>query len=1041
MKKIYLAFAFTFLWGAVAWAQSVVINKVHNATDSFEGFSDAIELIVIEDHLDMRGLILKDLTLNNASNNDAGGKYKFNNIDFWKDMRSGTSIVLRRPVDASAAYVQDLDASNYKLDLVLPTFTVGGDYFTVLQGNPGGELFNITSNEIVMIKRDDGTANGLGINQVIHAFAIGTSNTSSQFTDLQTAGVPILYASGTTGTGYYQYPLNPDQNVSDYSGTKATSANTATNLGWGTGLGQPNINYIASLRTLYYIDAPTALVGFYPNASSITLNWADNSNNETGFEIEKSTDGIAFTSLATVTANINSYTATGITQSTTTYYRVRALNPSGNSGYTNVFSTSSITPPSVVVNKIFNATSVFEGYSDAIELLVIEDHLDMRGLIVKDISLPDANKDAGGRYQFNNLDFWKDIRSGTTIVLGRPSSASATYIQDTDPSDFKLDFVLPNSSSGSTYFTALQENPGGQYFNVSANDIVIIKKNDPDVTNGRGVKNAIHALAYGNSNTSTAYLDLIAAGVPVLYATGTSGTNSFQYPSNPDQDVSDYKGAKGISTTAGSDLGWGVGFGQNNIDYIESLRKRANSPSLLSAEVLDLSTIKLTWKDNTNNETNFEIERSTDGVTFNFLASVASNVINYSDNTVTAGLVYYYRVRANINSDFTFYTNIASLKAGAGIITSLSFSPVDLFENKAIGTVAGLFLISSPDVSTIATYSLIAGNGDVDNDKFQIVGDQLQVKELLNFEQQENYSVRVKANSQSNFGFENTFTISIKDVNEAPSITIIGAKNTCLGSEENIINLTGISPGPETSQNVTASISSNKPSAFASLSVTVLANGNGEIKYMLSPTAIAETINISLVLQDNGGTANGGVNTYTESFGLTINGFPTVAINSDKGNTVDKGVLVRLTASGGATYQWEGSGIVGDANTAEITVRPSESTTYKVTVTNTGGCSTVQDYLLTITTNYDLVQAANILSPNGDGINDYWKIENIDLYPNNVVKVFDKSGRVIYTKTGYNNEWDGRIAGASLIEDTYFYIIDFGPGEPKKKGFITMLNN
>jgi len=87
------------------------------------------------------------------------------------------------------------------------------------------------------------------------------------------------------------------------------------------------------------------------------------------------------------------------------------------------------------------------------------------------------------------------------------------------------------------------------------------------------------------------------------------------------------------------------------------------------------------------------------------------------------------------------------------------------------------------------------------------------------------------------------------------------------------------------------------------------------------------------------------------------------------------------------------------------------------------------------------VVAANLLSPNGDGLNDYWKIENIELYPENEVKVFDKSGRIIFSKKGYTNDWDGRIAGSSLNEDTYYYLIDFGPGQPKKKGFITMLNN
>jgi gliding motility-associated-like protein len=1040
MKKIFLAFVFIPLSVVVCLAQSVVINKVHNATDAFEGYSDAIELLVIEDHLDMRGLIIKDLSLN-VADKDAGGKYKFNDMDFWKDMRSGTTIVLRRPVDATETYTQDLDASNYKLDLMLPKFTSGSAYFTVLQADPGGQLFNISQNDIVIIKRDDHSTNGTGVNQAIHAFAIGNSNTSTQFLELQAAGVPILYATGTTGTGYFQYPQNPAKAITDYNGAKATSSNAGSDLGWGTGLGQNNIDYIKSLRTVFFIEAPTQLSGFYPDGTSLTLNWADHSDNETGFEVERSTDGTTFTSLATVSANIKTYTVTGVSQSQTTYYRVRALNPSGNSVYTNVFNTSAIKPPSVVVNKIYNATSEFQGHSDAVELLVIEDHLDMRGLIVKDISLPDANKDAGGRYRFNNIDFWKDIRSGTTIVLRRPASASATIPQDIDGSDYTLELLLPNTTSGSAYFTVMQTNTGGEYFNISANDIVIIKKDD-NTPQGRGFNQSIHAFAMGNSNTSSQYDELMATGVPILYATGTTGTGYFQYPSNPDQNVSDYKGTKAVSTNVGANLGWGVGFGQNNIDYIESLRKRSKSPSQLLAEVVSLTAIRLSWTDNTPNETGFEIERSTDGINFSLLATSAPNAVTFTDEATVSGTQYYYRIRTAIGTYLSYYSNTATVVAGAGIITDLKFIPVDLFENQAVGTAAGNLSADSPDQASLMTYTLVSGTDSDDNARFKIAGNQLQTNVSLDFEAQSSYKVRVRATSQSNYTFENTFVVSVLDVNEAPAITAIGPQNTCIGSEEKLITLSGINAGPENGQTiVSATVTANDPSLFEYLNASLLPDGKGEIRYKLK-NAVAGNSGLSLTLKDSGETANGGVDTSVESFDLIINDFPVITITSDKGNTIDKGMVLKLSATGGVSYQWENAeGIIGVTNTSGLTVRPAQTTSYKVTATNAGGCSTVQEFTVNINENYDLVVASNLLSPNGDGLNDVWKIENIDLYPNNEVKVFDKSGRIIFSKKGYNNDWDGRIAGSSLNEDTYYYIIDFGPGQPKKKGFITMLNN
>ncbi|WP_438894631.1 gliding motility-associated C-terminal domain-containing protein, partial [Bacillus cereus group sp. BC328] len=57
------------------------------------------------------------------------------------------------------------------------------------------------------------------------------------------------------------------------------------------------------------------------------------------------------------------------------------------------------------------------------------------------------------------------------------------------------------------------------------------------------------------------------------------------------------------------------------------------------------------------------------------------------------------------------------------------------------------------------------------------------------------------------------------------------------------------------------------------------------------------------------------------------------------------------------------------------------------------------------------IKATNILSPNGDGYNDKWIVDNIDFYPNNEVKIFDKAGRILYNKKGYDNSWDGTLDG------------------------------
>jgi titin len=84
--------------------------------------------------------------------------------------------------------------------------------------------------------------------------------------------------------------------------------------------------------------APGNLSATAVSSNRIDLAWSDNSTNETGFAIERSTDGVNFSQITTVAANLTSYSNTGLAASTTYFYRVRALGNAGPSGYSNVAS-------------------------------------------------------------------------------------------------------------------------------------------------------------------------------------------------------------------------------------------------------------------------------------------------------------------------------------------------------------------------------------------------------------------------------------------------------------------------------------------------------------------------------------------------------------------------------------------------------------------------------------------------------------------------------------------------------------------------------
>ncbi len=83
-------------------------------------------------------------------------------------------------------------------------------------------------------------------------------------------------------------------------------------------------------------QAPSGLDAAPKSGSRINLSWTDNSSNESRFEIERKTGpGGAYSRIANVAADETSYSDTGLSEKTTYYYRVHALNSAGNSGYSN----------------------------------------------------------------------------------------------------------------------------------------------------------------------------------------------------------------------------------------------------------------------------------------------------------------------------------------------------------------------------------------------------------------------------------------------------------------------------------------------------------------------------------------------------------------------------------------------------------------------------------------------------------------------------------------------------------------------------------
>ncbi|MBO9731417.1 MAG: gliding motility-associated C-terminal domain-containing protein, partial [Chitinophaga sp.] len=173
---------------------------------------------------------------------------------------------------------------------------------------------------------------------------------------------------------------------------------------------------------------------------------------------------------------------------------------------------------------------------------------------------------------------------------------------------------------------------------------------------------------------------------------------------------------------------------------------------------------------------------------------------------------------------------------------------------------------------------------------------------------------------------------------------------------------------------------------------------------------------------------------------VTVHPLPDGKLQTSGNTTISKGESITLTASGGNSYEWSPAAGLNDPGIAAPVARPAMTTTYQVTISNLFNCSVTKEVTITVKEDYKL-EATNILTPNGDGKNDLWVVKNIDMYPQNEVKVYDRAGRMVFQQRGYTNNWNGKVNGQPLAEGTYYYIITLGDSNRQFKGFITIIHS
>jgi gliding motility-associated-like protein len=182
---------------------------------------------------------------------------------------------------------------------------------------------------------------------------------------------------------------------------------------------------------------------------------------------------------------------------------------------------------------------------------------------------------------------------------------------------------------------------------------------------------------------------------------------------------------------------------------------------------------------------------------------------------------------------------------------------------------------------------------------------------------------------------------------------------------------------------------------------------------------------------------NGVCKTDTSGFaGITI-----VPNNTHAGNdtTIFLGESVKLNGIGNGIPLWSPLSGLDSIHKFEPIATPTISTLYILTVTDAHSCVSTDTVLVKIKLRVFKGVVSNLFTPNGDGINDTWYIQDIQNYTTNEVFIYNIYGNLIYTKKGYTNDWAGTYNGAELPDGTYYYVIRFSDSDALVKGSVDIL--
>jgi gliding motility-associated-like protein len=175
----------------------------------------------------------------------------------------------------------------------------------------------------------------------------------------------------------------------------------------------------------------------------------------------------------------------------------------------------------------------------------------------------------------------------------------------------------------------------------------------------------------------------------------------------------------------------------------------------------------------------------------------------------------------------------------------------------------------------------------------------------------------------------------------------------------------------------------------------------------------------------------------TEFDSVQVSAYPTPVVDLGNDTTLCGEMSLVLDAgNSGSIYRWS----TGET-TQQIEVFAGEQLIW-VVARNFANCTDSASIRIRACSPKDFfAHIANTITPNGDGRNDTWKIDEAAAYPDIEIEIFDRWGKLFWKSTrGYTVEWNGKnMSGRDLPMDSYYYVINLHDGSDRITGTITIM--